>query len=225
RSEDGGQSWMDRSTGRLRAMGKVYCTSPDTAWATSFGAYDSIFQTTDGGLSWQGVLMPIREVWREMAWLNSQVGWVITGSGFDRGYVYHTTDGGQSWSLTQDAGIPLTSITAPLSDQELFWVTGSGGFIGQYDNSTLNLSLSPQDFNALSIYPNPSSGTVQIQPEQWQGQNGLMKLYDLQGNLLWQESWRSPRQQIDLAALPNALYLLHLQLGEQHYRQKLWLQR
>ncbi|MEL7534171.1 MAG: T9SS type A sorting domain-containing protein, partial [Bacteroidota bacterium] len=52
-----------------------------------------------------------------------------------------------------------------------------------------------------------------------------IRLYNLQGKLVWERQMAAGEQSLDLPALPNALYLLQIQNEAGLYQQKLQIQR
>ena len=106
-----------------------------------------------------------------------------------------STDSGDSW-------IHLTDYqsTNPLDDLTLSWlvrcITSS--------NTTGTSELLPQT-PELTIYPNPTSGTVSVVlPES----NGVLFIYDAIGRLVERIETDSPTINFDAGQLPSGLYLL-----------------
>ena len=123
RSDDGGDTWRDRNTIELplRAMAVdpeneqvLFAVSPDTL-------YNSLYNSLDGGLSWQGVAeLPI----------DAAIGLVIHSLDAARMIIWggsatwQSIDAGQSWER-----LPIDSIaqleTDPLQAETLWAVTGT----------------------------------------------------------------------------------------------------
>ncbi|MEM6346693.1 MAG: T9SS type A sorting domain-containing protein [Bacteroidota bacterium] len=75
------------------------------------------------------------------------------------------------------------------------------------------------------VHPNPAQDRLVVRARRSpQGQSQL-KLYNLQGELVWQHNISAGVQSIALPALPNALYLLQIQNETNLYQQKLQIQR
>ena len=74
------------------------------------------------------------------------------------------------------------------------------------------------------VYPNPATGNMYMQlPEAGQfvgaPQKGMLRISTMQGKLLLEKSFDTAQSllELDLSALPSSLYLLHVQVGTQHW--------
>ncbi|MEZ5419373.1 MAG: hypothetical protein R2708_18820 [Vicinamibacterales bacterium] len=132
KSTDAGQSFQFaglREAGQIGGI-RVHPTNPDIVWAAALGspfgptADRGIFKTTDGGATWKKTLFVDdehggRDV--EVDWQNPSVvyaaiyrgfrkGWdIISGGPADKGGIYKSTDGGETWTKLS-AGLPATLI-------------------------------------------------------------------------------------------------------------------
>lgn len=123
RSDDGGETWRDRNTIELplRAMAVdpeneqvLFAVSPDTL-------YNSLYNSLDGGLSWQGVAeLPIDAAWGLVLHPLDTTRMIV----WDRAATWQSIDAGQSWER-----LPIDSIaqleTDPLQAETLWAVTGT----------------------------------------------------------------------------------------------------
>ena len=124
RSDDGGKTWQDRNTIELplRAMAvdpeneqALFAVSPDTL-------YNSLYNSLDGGLSWQAVAeLPI-DTARGIVLHPLDATWMII---WGRSATWQSTDAGQSWER-----LPIDFVaqleTDPLQAETLWAVTVSG---------------------------------------------------------------------------------------------------
>ena len=106
-----------------------------------------------------------------------------------------STDSGDSWIHLTDY-----QVTNPLDDITLSWfvrcITSS--------NTTGTSELLPQ-VAELTIYPNPTSGTVSVVlPEP----NGILYIYDATGRLVEYINTDTPTVSFDAGRFPSGLYLL-----------------
>lgn len=79
-------------------------------WAV--GDRGTVWKTADGGRTWQFCRTPVTCSLRGVCFLTDQIGWAVGGdvtpySREPAGVVLGTTDGGQSWQVLADAGLPL----------------------------------------------------------------------------------------------------------------------
>jgi photosystem II stability/assembly factor-like uncharacterized protein len=128
KSTDAGRTFQFmglKESGQIGGL-RVHPTNPDTVWLAAlgspFGPNDErgIFKTTDGGKSWRKVLFVDNEHGGrdiEVDWQNPNVlyaamyrgfrkGWdIISGGPADKGGIYKSTDGGETWKHVT-AGLP-----------------------------------------------------------------------------------------------------------------------
>ncbi|MFK7923324.1 MAG: T9SS type A sorting domain-containing protein [Bacteroidia bacterium] len=76
-----------------------------------------------------------------------------------------------------------------------------------------------------TVYPNPAQDQIVIKAKRSAKRQTKLTLYNSQGQIVFKSSIPSGEQQIELPALPNALYLLQLQNEEGLYQQKLQIRR
>ncbi|MEM6346694.1 MAG: T9SS type A sorting domain-containing protein [Bacteroidota bacterium] len=82
--------------------------------------------------------------------------------------------------------------------------------------------ISPNDWQ---IYPNPAQDRLIIRDKRSAQRPKQIKLYDLQGRIVYQKSLGANEEELVLPALPNALYLLQIQTEARTYQQKLQILR
>ncbi len=94
-------------------------------------------------------------------------------------------------------------------------------FDGQYDYSEIKIvkfesNVSP---NFAQVFPNPSSGQINVQFEPTKNANSIIRLSDIRGEVIWEEQLLAERnpsiffEQLDLPT--NQLYFLFVQSGSQ----------
>jgi len=70
-------------------------TSPNTGYALSA---KFIAKTSDGGLSWDSIPLPMENSWRKIQFTDDNHGYIIGGDN-TAGYLLKTVDAGQTWEL------------------------------------------------------------------------------------------------------------------------------
>ena len=123
---------------------------------------DHVFAFTDGGQTWEEQLTRIEQPFSDLSFVDTQHGWVISGS-----TLLHTTDGGQTW-ITQTANSPINAIqfVRPASGWGVgpggtIQHTGDGGQTWQYQNSGTTEDLLDVDFvDASNGWAVGQNGTI-----------------------------------------------------------------
>ncbi len=78
---------------------------------------------------------------------------------------------------------------------------------------------------ALVAYPNPTTSIVTIEtPEEFETKNATIKLYSLTGQLLIVEPVQKLKTEMNVAHVPNGIYVLHLASGTKNYHQRIVVQ-
>ncbi len=98
-------------------------------------------------------------------------------------------------------------------------------FIGQYYDFNIvtvgtSIDESQTDSPAVTVFPNPSGGKFSIHAN-WDFQGSLIKVFDLAGNLVLNETVTTDPAIIDLTDFPPAVYLISLTKGQIAFRQKI----
>ncbi len=77
----------------------------------------------------------------------------------------------------------------------------------------------------ISVFPNPTNKTLNIQLESWNGvREGSIKIVNIMGEELIAEEIKKPDFEIDVSALPNGIYFLKITDGERSYSKKVIVQ-
>ena len=73
----------------------------DVIWASIWGG-GSLLKSTDGGNTWQNVVLPISIYAEDVFFINDNTGWVCGENGNGPpSYVLGTTDGGKNWNVLE----------------------------------------------------------------------------------------------------------------------------
>ena len=106
RSPDNGSTWQQQSHGLAQEyLQSIEFSDSRHGWAA--GALGNTLRTTDGGGQWWIGRFPLeRGMINDIESSDSLTVWASTRGEFGRGNVYHSTDGGQTWSPQFADSIP-----------------------------------------------------------------------------------------------------------------------
>lgn len=122
KTTDAGISWIDiTDSSMFKPNGPFYSSlgyffiDKNNGFA---GGFNSIFKTTDGGLSWNKMNTPIiidtvssnSYIPNKIFFINEIYGWAACSLLWDNGFVLKTTDGGQNWITCKPITGNLTNI-------------------------------------------------------------------------------------------------------------------
>lgn len=104
RSSDGGKSWHILNDQFEYNIHSIYFLDNQLGYCG--GDSTHVYQTKDGGISWQlhfdweGIPFQYSSPLRNVCFLNKDTGFFAGGKNFDRGIIYSTADGGEHWNVS-----------------------------------------------------------------------------------------------------------------------------
>jgi photosystem II stability/assembly factor-like uncharacterized protein len=125
-TSDGGATWSQRTVPGDAAVEAIQFVTPQLGWITR--RYAAPLATVDGGSTWTSELVPISSATpiTHLQMLDRQNGYLTTN--YD---VFHTANGGKSWSsMHHPPGTLLHSVYFPVADEG--WTVGEHGYIAHY---------------------------------------------------------------------------------------------
>ena len=114
---------------------------------------------------------------------------------------------------TQKAKYPFTAPGVYKLILDLFCTnraSGSAKGIDEVYVTNRSTSIAEIGANTISIFPNPTTGIINIQG---QPENAQVKICDVLGNSVYQNNGAASNLQIDLSAQPNGVYFMSIQTG------------
>jgi photosystem II stability/assembly factor-like uncharacterized protein len=168
RTSDSGRLWHDVSP--PVDVGSAYFLSSDMAWVET-GAVSPpprvpIYRTVDGGASWQK-LGSVPNTCDQLDFVDVHHGWCISiggalGSSFVK--LFRTTDGGYTWTLVSETGLPGVAPSTPDSlpfgcDKSITFTSPTVGWASSYCNGGSAFLYTTEDAGSrwypLSTVPLP----------------------------------------------------------------------
>lgn len=130
KTQDGGDTWQPVDSGAAVSLLALYFVDGNHGWAV--GGQATYLRTTDGGGSWEsGYIEPSLEgvdinatlalsdpIIYDVYFVNPQTGWMVG----EFGKIFHSTDGGQSWTEQQHSLLGQAGIDDALNLPTFFGV-------------------------------------------------------------------------------------------------------
>jgi len=123
RTADKGQTWTAKGGSGWATA--IYFIDPQTGYLGN--TVGSLLKTTDSGGSWQEITSMYWTWHKDIKFLNSQVGWLVSrGLYTDYGIIRKTTNGGLTWAI-QDSQVNTSYNAIEIIDSLNVMVVGDGG--------------------------------------------------------------------------------------------------
>jgi len=191
-----------------------------------------IIKSTDLGNSWTTLSSP-RQYHGRVSFIDSSNGLLC----FDEGFIYRTTNGGNSWNIEWPFYSLLRDIQM-LNFEDAVAVGFYGTIIStitdhivsvDYSN-IIDLNTSSVNYLLLQNYPNPFNPTTKIRYSILQSSNVVLKVFDVLGReiatLVNEEKPAGEYEvQFNAATLPSGIYFYQLSAGEYRETKKMVLIR
>ncbi len=133
KSNNGGVTWTNAYNFNERISGICFI---DTLTGWVMGKNSLLYKTTDGGVSWNAVIINSGEDFMDMKFLNNMIGMMVCSGG----EIYRTVDGGLNWTFVNSgSGEDFEHLAAVAANQ--FWVCGSAGTIMKSNDAGLTWLL------------------------------------------------------------------------------------
>ena len=93
------QSWTPQKSGTTASLRGIAAVSDKIGWASGTGG--TYLLTVDGGATWTAGQVPGAEEldFRDVHALDAQTAWLLSAGPGEKSRIYHTIDGGRSWTL------------------------------------------------------------------------------------------------------------------------------
>ncbi len=147
-----------------------------------------------------------------------------------QGILYASTDG-IDWTNINN-GFPASSAVRSIIKKDSFLYAGTYPGVWKIPIDELNLISSKHESkieNEIVIFPNPTRNNINIHFENLPYEKVSINIYDLLGNKVFTEivtiSNTEHKEIINLAHLRNGLYIVHLEIGERSYSEKIVIEK
>ena len=210
---DGGNLWLANFTNLITVLNTQ--ALPGDSLYLAAGQNGKVLRSTDGAETWQDTSLGPMSLWRMEFWDESN-GLLLA----DGGELFRTTDAGASWQVALlYPGYEVTDLA--MLDSSRAVVTGLGGQLWYLQRETVSRPEPARRFAAeLTVYPNPTTGEVNITGEFRPGQPLQLRVLDLNGRVVQEEELNIPSTHLNL---PAGVYIIEVRQGTQLGREKVVL--
>lgn len=159
RSTDGGGSWSQAGTGRIKCLA-IDPATPTTVYA---GGPPGFFRSTDGGDSWEAAFNGLSGSYIDAVAVDPLTPATVYAGDYGGG-VFKSTDGARNWNQV-NSGLTSTNVTSiiidPNTPSTLYAGTWSGGVFKSTNGGTswsqMNAGLTYPNITSLSLDPKNSA--------------------------------------------------------------------
>jgi photosystem II stability/assembly factor-like uncharacterized protein len=219
---NGGVIWTAQTPSTSMHVQGMWFIDNQKGWVC--GVNGGTAKTTNGGVNWisgGSISHPFAEY---IYFINQDTGWIIgrnqSGSGQDgKGYIYESTNGGNSWTLSYTADLPNGSISCVKVDPlNYIWATGNHDYVVKYSVPVGIKTVSeiiPEKFELMQNYPNPFNSITNIKFKVASLKFIKLILHDLSGReikTLVNKEFQpgTYNLQFDAGDLPSGIYFYQL---------------
>lgn len=132
KTTNGGNNW-ELTSSPLYSQLNVFFINENVGWAGSY--YGPLLKTTNGGISWNSLnLITYGSKMNDIFFINENTGWTTLYSYYYGGYIFKTTDMGESW-FEQLSLLNVNFSAVQFIDQNTGWICGLLGKIYKTTNA------------------------------------------------------------------------------------------
>jgi photosystem II stability/assembly factor-like uncharacterized protein len=221
KTEDGGLSWNELSTGITDNLKSVYFVNSSNGWAVGYSNDNGIIiKSTDGGQAWHNTNFPSTKTLRYIHFINENIGWAcgsVASSPSDKGVILYTVDGGDTWEVQHIENNCTVLYDMAFPNNNIGWAVGSDGIL--LKNTYVGVNDDTHFTRSLHIRPNPLKTSTILEYELSQPEKVTLTIYDHLGKQVYQTNENQPqgRQQIKWNAerFADGIYYYSLQVGDE----------
>jgi photosystem II stability/assembly factor-like uncharacterized protein len=245
KTTDGGTTWTDIWNKDFPIAGMtdiaIHPTNPNKIWVTfsvGFSATNpnqakKVFYSEDAGITWTNITLglPTVPIWTIAVSAESYDDALYVGTGV--GIFYRDSKTGKFIEY-QNAQMPKGTIVTDLkihaASRRIYAGTYGHGIwrADLFDNPQYLYSLAAPkvDRNVfLSVYPNPSTGMVKVVWDNEKIPIESLKITDLMGRVVHNDSQFKDKSYVDMSALPKGIYVIQLKTDAETIAKKVVIER
>ena len=191
--------------------------------------HSHLYHTTDGGLNWVEVAVPLNESmdFNDLLFLNSNEGFLVAGNWCSATACYrgnallHTTDGGANWSVLKHDPYDPYALYAMDYNGSVGYVVGGtididGGRVFKLENMAVGIK-EDQKLH-VELFPNPADEQFTIRSDRYPYE---YRIHDLTGRELAQGTVQDSEHSVALKELSKGMYYITFEKDNASTSQKL----
>lgn len=190
-------------------LNSVFFLDSIHGWCVGGGG--TILRTNNGGVLWEKQTSGITNSIYGIQFINLNVGFAVG----DYGKVLKTTNGGVTWTpLT--TGTDNRLYTLSFVDANTGYVMGTYGTVLKTTNGGGSfVSETRTNSTDVIVYPNPARSKITIVLPNTAMQNGVVKVFDLSGQLMTEQTFQNQQQvEMPVYGLAAGTYIIKIQSSE-----------
>ena len=197
-----GSTWSPITSGTFNNLRSIYFTDANVGYIC--GASGTILKTIDAGSTWSSLNSGITTSLNSIYFTNSNTGYVVGGSGV----ILKTINSGDSWTL-QPSGTTRSLNSILFTNTNTGYIAGHYGTILKTTNGGGTGISEISSNNLVSLYPNPTSNNLIIDLQALNDvQNTTISIYDIQGQLLLQQTIEQSLTTLNIASFAKGIYVV-----------------
>jgi len=171
------------------------------------GDSGSVFKTSNSGLNWNSVNLPVKNKLLSVNFFNADTGYV----GGVRGVLYKTINGGLSWNA-ENSMDTTDIVTIKMVDDSTTYFTTNTGYVyknNYYVPTSIKKVIENKEIN---LFPNPAINTINITIEGVTNyDNSVVSIYNFFGELVKKKSFSKT---LDIDDLQTGIYFIMIEFSD-----------
>lgn len=220
-----GNTWDQQLTSDYMSFIAIYF--PDANNGVTLTANGRVCFTEDGGNNWTEMGEGIDDTCSDGWFTGLNTAWMVS----EGGKIYYTYDKGLNW--VRDEAITSSDLTRVIfTKKENGYILGDHATLLQTTNGGISGMSGPPSGPPvhLETFPNPNSGTLKLKYLIAGKQSSILELFSANGSKvkILMQKLRYPgtyEENFDISDLPDGIYFVRLQAGEQAASAKIVLNK
>jgi photosystem II stability/assembly factor-like uncharacterized protein len=245
KTTDGGTTWAniwhkDFPIANMTDIA-IHPTNPNKIWVTFSAGFSAtnpnqakkVFYSEDAGITWTNITLglPTVPIWTIAVSAESYDDAIYVGTGVGVFYRDNKTGKFIEYQNTQmPKGTIVTDLKIHAASRRIYAGTYGHGIwrADLFDNPQYVYSLTAPKVDRnifLSVYPNPSTGMVKVVWDNEKIPIESLKITDLMGRTVHNDSQFKDKSYVDMSALPTGVYVIQLKTDVETIAKKIVIER